>query len=512
VLKLNKLAILFIAELMIVNAALSVSVSPTKALAMTEIFLEPESYTAGRVGEVFNVTVNIRNIKATQRMVTAQFRVNYNDTMLEALNVTEGPFLKQFNNSAEAPYTYFIKFFETATTDPLYGPNVIVGILVMPNATGQWTNFPFGNGTLATVTFEAIKQTSEPQPPAISMLTLNNTLLIDDNVNEIPHTLANAEYEIHPLSFSHEPSTLFAGQPVLFRTTSANYTVTNSWDFGDETKLNTTESNTAHIYASPGNYNVALTCIAGNLTSHTATQGITVITNNKPAPVDVTMDVGSMHFRGEAAQFNVLTASNGEAINATKIEASLYYGGSLVTDLSSSARQVSTGYYTIAYDVPSDAQPGTYTLVVQVEYYNARGTSLKSFQISPTLTAWKDQIAQITSIQNGLANITNGITNLWLNLTAVNATLTGLIQSSNGEILAKIDTSAGTLTAKLDTINAKIGDFNGNTVTVSSTLGNITTKLDGIQSTSTTTLYAATALSAIAVILALAILMFVRKK
>jgi PKD repeat protein len=513
VLKLKrKLAFLFAADLIIVNAALSVSVFPTKALTMTEIFLEPESYTARRIGEVFNVTVNIRNIKATQRMVVAQFRVNYNDTMLKALNVTEGQFLKQFNNAAEAPYTYFISVFDTAQADPLHGPDVLVGILLMPNATGQWTSFPEGNGTLATITFEAIKQTSEPQPPAASVLKLNDTLLVDDSVTEIPHTLANADYQIQPLSFSYEPSTPLAGHPVLFTTTSANYTVTYSWDFGDGTALNTSEPTIGHIYASPGNYSVTLTCTADSFTSDVATQAITVMPNNQPAPVDVTMDVGSIHFRGETAQFSVLTSSYGEAINTTKIEASLYYGGTLITDLSSSARQVGTGYYTIPYDVPADAQPGTYTLVVKAEYYNAKGASLKSFQISPTLTAWNDSIAQITEIQNGVATVSNGITNIKLNLTAINATVAGLITSGKDEILAKIDTSLGTLTTRLDAINATITEVKGNTVTISTALGEVKTTLSDTQSTATTTLYAASILSAIAVILALAILIYVRKK
>ena len=512
-LKLKKsLAILFAVYLIVVNGALSGLVTPTKAQAITEIFLEPESYTATRVGETFNVTVNIRNVEATQRVVMAQFRVGYNDTMLEVLNVIEGTFLKQFNNAADQPYTYFINFTESGSTDPLYGPDVLVGILLTPNATGQWTNFPEGSGTLATITFEAIKQTSEPQPPATSMLTLNDTLLLDDNITEIPHTLANADYQIQPLSFSYEPSTPHAGQPVLFNTTNANYTVTYSWDFGDGTGLNTTDPTTGHVYASPGNYDVTLTCIADNLTSDTATQTITVMPNNKPAPIDVTMDVGSIHFKGETAQFDILTASNGEAINATKMEASLYYGGNLITDLSSSALQVATGYYTIPYDVPADAQPGTYTLVVKTEYYNAKGTSLKSFQISPTLTAWNDSIAQITEIQNGVATVSNGITNIKLNLTAINATVAGLITSGKDEILAKIDTSLGTLTTRLDAINATITEVKGNTVTISTALGEVKTTLSDTQSTATTTLYAASILSAIAVILALAILIYVRKK
>jgi hypothetical protein len=482
-----------------------------ESIHVPKISLHPSYYQAVLIGEMFNISVNIDNVDVDWRLAFAQFRLQYNASVLEVVEMNEGNFLQQFPNSASAPYTFFISYDETPADDPIFGPDVLIGILLLPNGTGQWTNFPEGNGTLATITFKAIEQTAEPQPPAASALTLNDTHLFEDNSDEIPLTLQNANYQIQPLAFSYEPSTPAAGHTLLFNTASANDAVTYSWDFGDGTMLNTTESTTGHIYASPGNYQATLTCIADGISSAVATQTITVIPNNVPAPIDVTVDVGSIHFKGETAQFNILTASNGEAVNTTKIVATLYHDGTLVSDLSSSTRQAATGYYTIPYDVPATAQPGTYTLVVKAEYYNAEGTSLKSFQVNPTLTAWNDQIAQITAIQNGVATVQNGVTNLSLNLTEINATLTGL-EVSNGQVLATINSTVGLLTSKLDTINAKLGDFSGNTVTVFSTLGNITTKLDGIQTTATTTLYAASVLSAIAVVLAAAILLILRKK
>jgi hypothetical protein len=228
-------------------------------------------------------------------------------------------------------------------------------------------------------------------------------------------------------------------------------------------------------------------------------------------PLGVTAEVGSLHFKGETAEFTILTTDSGKPVNATSLEAKLYYNGALISDLTSAIESMDSGFYRIPYNIPADAQPGEYTLLVKAEYYGANGASIAKFNISPTLTAWNDQIAQITAIQNGIATVQNGVTNLSLNLTAINATLTGL-EVSNGQVLATISTAVGPLSTKLDTINAKLGDFSGNTVTVSSTLGNITAKLDGIQSTATTTLYAASVLSAIAVVLAVAILLVLRKK
>ncbi|MEM1590307.1 MAG: PKD domain-containing protein, partial [Candidatus Bathyarchaeia archaeon] len=502
-------------------------------LPIPSLNVEPATYTASLAGEVFTVNVTIKNLDADWRLIGVQFRIQYDEDVLKALSVVEGPFLQQFNNSAEPPYTYFISFIEK---DPIYGPNVLVGILLLPNATGVWTNFPHGNGTLATITFKAIKQTSEPQAPITAMLRLNNTMLINDTLIEIPHTTLSGYYEIKPLSFTYEPAIPFAGRLILFKAPEAKNSATYCWDFGDGTKINTTESTIGHIYTSQGEYNVTLYCIADNIVTPSVSKTITVW----PAQptIDVNVDVGTLHFRGEIAEFSILISSNGEDVNATKIKAFLYHDGMLYADLTNSIQQVSIGFYIIRYNIPGDAETGTYTLFLKAECYNAKGVSIKSFQISPTLTA------RITEISNGIATVSNGLTNIMLNLTSVNATISNLVKTSSGEILAeirtatgtlttkldtinatitgliigeggvfaKIDTALGTLTAKLDNINATIVKIDGNTATLLTDIGEVKTALGGIQSTATPTLYATSILSAIAVILAAAILIFIRKK
>lgn len=482
-----------------------------QSIPIPVLTLQPSDYRATLLGETFNVTVNIQSLDVDWKMIVAQFRVQYDPTLLKAIDAYEGPFLKQFPNSAQPPYTYFILFMRNET---YYGPNVLIGILLMPNATGKYTNYPYGNGTLATIKFQAIGQPSYPQTSITSDLVLNDTLLVehlnDTSVGPIPHNLLNGSYEISPPTFTHEPTQPSAGEVTILKVTEPedHAPLTYRWDFGDGTTMSTTQPTAAHAFPTPGNYNVTLNCALND----TEATGVETVTVDFYMPLDVTAEVGSLHFKGETAEFTILTADSGKPVNATSLGAKLYFNGVSISDLSSSVSIMDTGLYDVRYYIPSDAAPGEYTLLVKAEYYGANGAGMAKFNISPTLSAWNDSMAQITAIHNDVATVSNGIANLTVNLTTINATLTGLIQSSNGEILAKIDTTAGPLTAKLDTIDAKIGDFNGNTVTVSSTLGNITAKLDGIQSSSTTTLYAATALSAIAVILALAILVFVRKK
>jgi len=529
----NQLKTLFITiELIIAIASAAYLIDPleVQAQAIPKITIEPGFYQAQKIDETFSVTVKIYGLETDDKAVSIQFRVTYNASLLEALNVTEGPFLQQFNNTVNPPYTFLINYIED---DPRYGPNVLVGILLLPNGTGYWTNFPEGNGTLATITFKAINQTGEPKPPASSMLTLNDTQLTDDESNIIPHTLVNGYYEIEPLSFSYEPTIPLAGQPVFFEAPEANYTVTYCWNFGDGTGLNVTESTAGHIYSLPGQYNVTLTCITDSLTSTVSK----TITTWPPTPtIEVTIDVGSIHFGGEIAEFSVLIANHGEAINATKIEAFLYYNGAPYADLTSVVQLVDTGFYITPYNIPIDAETGIYTLIVKAEYYNAKGTSMKSFQISQTLTNWGNLI---TEIKGEIATILTDLNYIKLNLTAINATLIGVegniavIDSEIGtlqtdlsninatitdilvdgnELLVEIDTALGTITTNLDSVDGKITEVKEDTATISTTLGEVELKLGDIQGTATTTLYVTSILSAIAAILAAVILIILRKR
>jgi PKD repeat protein len=330
---------------------------------------------------------------------------------------------------------------------------------------------------------------------------------MNDSIAAIPYALVNATYTIEPFSFTYEPSTPRATQPVFFTAPKTNQSLIYSWNFGDGTgPINSTEFTVGHVYSTPGTYDVSLICILNQtFASSPATETITVL---PPQPtIEVTTDVGDLHFRGEIAEFTVLTTDDGQPVNATEIQALLYHTSALYVNLTSSLKPVATGFYTIPFNIPIDAETGRYTLLVEAEYYNAEGTSQTGFQINPTLTS---SLATIAEIKNDTATIITGSNSIRVSLTAINATVTSI----NGTT-ALIDSKIGTLQTNLSTINATIIAVRGDTETISTTLGTVTTKLDNIQSTATTTMYAASILSALAVILAIAILILViraRKK
>jgi len=463
----KEVSLIAIVELVIATISLAM---PTNAQVQNPVLkIEPSLYEASKIGETFNISVNIYNLQTSHRLTGVQFRVKYNSTLVEPLKTYEGQFLSQFNNTDKPPYTYFIVYIED---DPIYGPNVLIGILLIPNATGFWTNFPHGNGTLATITFKTISQVWWQQLSCD--LILDDTLLINDSIEEIPHATANGRYQVQqkPLTISYSPSKPSAGEVVVFKAPKywyPGYNIIYNWDFGDGTAMNTTEPSIHHVYVSPKDYLVTLKCIANNIQSNTTS---VVVPVGFYLPLEVKIDAGSLHFRGEIVEFNVLTTHFGKNVNATKIEAILYYEGAVYADLSASIQYVDTGFYRVPYEIPLSAKAGTYTIMVKAEYYEVNGTDIKSFLISPTLTEWN---AELIAINGTIAAIKTDTGVIKMNLTEIGAKL----QQLKGTVVT-ISSTVGLIKSSLDVINASLVRLDGNIATINSTLGAIQTDVDDI--------------------------------
>jgi peptidoglycan hydrolase CwlO-like protein len=190
------------------------------------------------------------------------------------------------------------------------------------------------------------------------------------------------------------------------------------------------------------------------------------------APLDVEVDVGSIHFRGEMAEFYILVSYLGKPFNA-EISAMLYYNGTLLADLTASAQNVTTGLYMIQYSIPMEASAGTYALVVNASHCTFKGTALKSFLLSQTLTNWN---AWIIDIQGKMAIIETDIGTIKVSLEAINASLVSI----DGRI-ATIETDLGTIKTDISNIDLRLTSIEGNIVTINSTLGEIHGTIVSIQ-------------------------------
>ena len=117
----------------------------------------PLSYEAAWLGEEFNVSVLINNLDAGWEAVGFEFKLGYNTTLLEVLDVTEGPWLPPFGGSPNQG-THFMCYVEDNY--------VLMGDYVWPDENGTWhpplpsTDIP-GSGVLAIISFKAIYQGPE---------------------------------------------------------------------------------------------------------------------------------------------------------------------------------------------------------------------------------------------------------------------------------------------------------------------------------------------------------------
>gem|GEM_PF-1816988 len=284
-----------------------------------------------------------------------------------------------------------------------------------------------------------------------------NIMLVDTNIH------LRAVYPI--ASFTYSPADPFVTEPAAFDASSSydpdGNIVSYTWDFGDGNITTVSDPVVYHRYADAGDYNVTLTVSDDDGLTAVTTATVTV---KRIEEVNVVVDVGSIHFRCEMAEFYILVSCLGMPVDAN-LSALLYYDGALHADLSSSVEHVAAGLYRVPYTIPSDASAGTYVLVVEASYFTLSGASMKAFLLSSTLTNWN---AWLIEIQGDVATIRTDIATFQTSLDAINAKL----QSIEGKIVI-IETDIGTIKVNADLINATVTAIDGRIAKIESSLGDI---------------------------------------
>jgi hypothetical protein len=228
----------------------------------------------------------------------------------------------------------------------------------------------------------------------------------------------------------------------------------------------------------PGVYDVTAFQAFGESPSDLNEVASTTLTICEKIPLDAQVNVGSVHFRGEMAEFYLKTALSGKLVDIHIGKATLYFlNGSLEEDLSEDIMRVSTGFYRIPYAIQSMAPLGTYALLVQGSYETqltqAFGTASGSFLLSPTLTA---QNAQLLSIDNQIGTIIiPDLGTIKANLSSINAKLVDI----EGKV-ATVRSDIGVLRTDVNTINATLTSINGKEAIIQSDLGSLKTTTNAI--------------------------------
>lgn|GEM_PF-2545565 len=140
--------------------------------------LHSSDYKAHHLGEEFLIDVVIVN---ATHLSSFEFKLGYNTTLLDAINITEGPFLKSFGS--------------TSTTMEIHDPEsyVLINIALLASILPDE-----GSGILATIKFRVTYATVYPET-VVCNLDLYDTELNDPTGQPIPHTVVNGLYELVPL-------------------------------------------------------------------------------------------------------------------------------------------------------------------------------------------------------------------------------------------------------------------------------------------------------------------------
>jgi thermitase len=225
-------------------------------------------------------------------------------------------------------------------------------------------------------------------------------------------------------------------------------------------------------------------------------------------PLDVTVDVGAIHFLGEVAEFYAQAAFKGVAINATSINTILYKPNGATESLS--AQLIATGLYRIPYTILGN-ETGTYTLVVTISIVSgtveSNGTCFKCFLVSSTLALMNNRVIEI---KDGLALVQNDLSFVKLNLTAMNITLQSIFLK-----VISINGTTATIQTMIGVMNGTVTEIDGNMATIVTPIGNIeadVSSLVGTQQTWVIPQYAVIIIALIAAVSSALTLFFVRRR
>ncbi len=179
----------------------------------------PSNVTLGpepSIGETFEIDIVIsgptgEGLHSAWYAIGFQCRLFYCPDLLEVVSVEEGPFLK------DGPWNLYGTFFTGTVESDGLGPHVLIGNLLLPNATGDWdmTSWPNGTGSIATITFKAIKQECpDPFTCELGLGSLFGEWAIDKNGNYIPideGSNVNGTYTMLPFSMPGRVIDLYGG-------------------------------------------------------------------------------------------------------------------------------------------------------------------------------------------------------------------------------------------------------------------------------------------------------------
>jgi hypothetical protein len=143
-------------------------------IASPYLWITPTTYVATELGETFTININISNI---DNLRAFEFKLGYNTTLLDVVQVAQGSFFP-------APPNAIITKLETNETTGLVWVNISLSAFETPKS---------GSGTLTTITFTV---TYAPSSPSMTWcaLDLRESILYDGAMVQISHDSIDGLY------------------------------------------------------------------------------------------------------------------------------------------------------------------------------------------------------------------------------------------------------------------------------------------------------------------------------
>ncbi|MGD8544555.1 MAG: hypothetical protein PVH12_00115 [Candidatus Bathyarchaeota archaeon] len=171
--------------------------TPLTVFVLPTLAVYPSLSQFQTINKTFSVNVTINGLSEASKAVGFGFKLTFDGTMLEVVSVELGPYMEDPAWNLEG--VFWIYFIEDEISDPLYGPCVSFGTMLIPNATGHYGAYLSGSGVIATVTFNIINwERGLERPPLSCGLNLEVTQVIDEDTALIPHTVLNGLFENYP--------------------------------------------------------------------------------------------------------------------------------------------------------------------------------------------------------------------------------------------------------------------------------------------------------------------------
>jgi hypothetical protein len=147
--------------------------------------------------------------------------------------------------------------------------------------------------------------------------------------------------------------------------------------------------------------------------SSALTDAKATFTVSQVAPLDVNIDVGDIYFKGETVEFYLQTVFNGEAVDATSINPTLYLPDGRTQTLT--WQRTAKGLYKIRYATNGKgSKTGTYNLVVEAGYttetVDAHGTSIKAFLVKST---WEREMPRVAAFSIASLGLVSAMLVIW---------------------------------------------------------------------------------------------------